>query len=69
MTNPFTVKWAAPNTLYIRSNKENDDNRLYMSKVELISLRDEINEFIEYYSTDFSKANINTIDLPEDYDI
>lgn len=54
------VKWAGPNTPYIRMIS--DDRRLYLSKRELSSLRDEIDAFISYYDKDFAEGRIDIED-------
>jgi hypothetical protein len=39
-----------------------NDDRLYVTKLELKELRDEIDEFIAYYKEDFEEPNINWTD-------
>ena len=57
------VKWISSN-LPVIMLKRNDD-RLYLTKLELKELRDEIDEFIEYYKEDFEEPNINWNDFEE----
>lgn len=42
-----------------------NDDRLYVTKLELKELRDEIDEFIIYYKADFEEPNINWDDADE----
>jgi hypothetical protein len=66
MNKSYTVKWAGPNTPLIRANDKDDDTRIYLSKIELIQLRDEIDSFIEYYKESFTKETINNTDFNGD---
>lgn len=54
------VKWAGPNTLFIRMMK--DDRRLYLSKRELVALMHEIESFVHYYREDFTEKQIDIED-------
>jgi len=58
----FHVKWAGPNTPYIRRNK--DDERMYMTKRELVALAAEIESFTHYYRENFTEERI---DLEDDF--
>lgn len=51
------VKWISHNLPCIIINR--DDSRLYLTKLELEELRDEIDEFITYYKDEFDVTNIN----------
>lgn len=66
MTATIKVKWASANTAVILVNR--DDYRLYLTKSELAELGKEINEFINYYSDDFSENRIDYVDNLDDYD-
>lgn len=56
------VKWAGPNTPFIRMTK--DDRRLYLSKRELVALMHEIESFVHYYREDFTEGRIDIEDEP-----
>lgn len=58
------VKWAGPNTPYIRT--EADDRRLYLNKRELVNLMHEIKSFIDFYNKDFIEG---CIDITDDHEI
>jgi hypothetical protein len=51
------VKWIAANLPCVGIRRT--DERLYMSKRELLAMRDEINEFIAYYKDSFDSDNID----------
>lgn len=57
------VKWISSNIPAILLNR--NDDRLYLTKLELKELRDEIDEFIKYYKEDFEEPNINWDDRDE----
>jgi len=57
------VKWISSNLPVIILNR--NDNRLYVTKLELKELRDEIDKFITYYKEDFEETNINYDDFDE----
>lgn len=56
------VKWAGPNTPYIRMMS--DDRRLYLNKRELVAVMHEIESFIHYYREDFTEEHIDIEDEP-----
>lgn len=64
----FHVKWAGPNTPYIRFCKDAglDEKRIYLSKRELVALEAEIKSFTHYYREDFMEDRIDIEDLPYD---
>ena len=57
----FHVKWAGPNTPFIRFCK--NDERIYLSKRELVALAAEIDSFTHYYKEDFTEERIDNTDL------
>jgi hypothetical protein len=57
------VKWISSNLPVVIVNR--NDARLYLTKLELKELRDEIDEFIAYYKEDFEELNINWDDFEE----
>jgi len=57
------VKWISSNLPVIIINR--NDSRLYLTKLELYELRDEIDEFITYYPESFVEPNINWDDFNE----
>lgn len=57
------VKWISSNLPVIMLNR--NDSRLYVTKLELKELRDEIDEFIAYYKEDFEEPNINWDDVDD----
>lgn len=59
----FHIKWAGPNTPYIRFCK--DDKRIYLTKRELVALAAEIDSFTHYYREDFMEDKIDNIDVTE----
>lgn len=61
---PFHIKWAGNNTPFIRFCK--NDERIYLSKRELVALAVEIDSFTHYYKEDFSEDRIDNVDLDED---
>ena len=63
MTKLTHVKWISSNLPVIILNR--NDNRLYVTKLELKELRDEIDKFITYYKEDFEETNINYDDFDE----
>lgn len=60
----FHIKWAGPNTPYIRFC--NSDKRIYLSKRELVELAAEIDSFTDYYKEDFTEDRIDIKDEPYD---
>lgn len=64
MTKKVHVKWIGPNDPMIRIVR--NDARLYLTKRELLELRQEIKEFINFYSEDFSEDRIDIETPPED---
>lgn len=54
------VKWAGPNTPFIRITR--NDDRIYVTKSELVAILEEINHFIDYYHLDFLPSTINNVD-------
>lgn len=60
----FHVKWAGPNSPYIRFCK--NDERIYMSKRELVALAEEIASFTHYYKEDFMEDRIDIEDNVDD---
>lgn len=54
------IKWISGNTPVIIVNR--NDARLYLTKQELLDLKAEITDFINYYNDDFSKAYVNNND-------
>lgn len=61
---PFHIRWAGPNTPYIRFFK--GDKRIYLSKRELVALVDEIDDFTNYYRECFMKDRIDAEDIVDD---
>ena len=57
----FHVKWAGPNTPFVRFYK--NDERIYLSKRELVALAAEIDSFTHYYKEDFTEERIDNTDL------
>ena len=58
------VKWAGPNTPFIRM--ADGDRRLYLkNKRELVALFQEIDSFLHYYRDDFKD---DRIDNEDDYE-
>jgi hypothetical protein len=55
-----SVKWAGPNTPFISLN--GSDERLYLSKEELVALYIELNDFIEFYKENFTADRIHDSD-------
>jgi len=51
----FRIKWAAPNVPYI----EFGDNRIYLRKVDIKAIRQELNDFMTYYKEDFTPDTIH----------
>ena len=58
------IKWASGNTPFIEIQR--NDERLYMTKRELVSIRDAINMFVKAYPEDFTKGTIDNIDEFDD---
>ena len=56
----FHVKWASPNTPFIRFCK--NDERIYLSKRELVALAAEIDSFTYFYREDFTEEKIDIQD-------
>lgn len=56
----FHPKWAGPNTPFIRISGEAgvNEERLYLSKQELMDLKRELDRFVEHYADDFSEGRI-----------
>jgi hypothetical protein len=61
------VKWIGPNDPMIRVAR--NDARLYLTKRELLDLRNEITEFLKYYPDDFSAGRIDDETPPEDISV
>ena len=61
----FHAKCAAANTPFIRYSEDagHNEGRLYLSKRELLALAAELNQFIEYYSEDFTEPRIDYKDI------
>lgn len=53
------VKFAALSTIALIAK----DNRILMTKKELVELRDEINSFINYYQLDFTEPALSNEDI------
>ena len=67
MTDKLThVKWIGPHEPMVRILRNNA--RLYLTKKELVSLKNEITAFIELYGESFTDAQIDLETPPEDYD-
>jgi hypothetical protein len=62
MTKQVNVKWAGPNTPYIKLT--NSSRQLLLNKAELLELQKEIAEFIEFYKDAFKDPNISWLDEP-----
>ena len=60
---PVRVKWAGPNTPVVIVDR--NDQRLYITKAELVAMVEEIQDFIDYYQSDFSSGRINNTDDEE----
>lgn len=65
MTPKTHVKWVGPNDPMITVYR--NDARLYLTKRELLDLRDRITGFIEYYKNDFSDERVDIETLPDDF--
>ena len=63
MTKLTNVKWAGPNTPYIRLT--NSQRQLILSKSELKELRDQIDVFMDFYKQDFEQPNIEWVDYED----
>lgn len=63
----FHIKWAGPNTPFIRFCK--NDERIYLSKRELVALAAEIDSFTHYYKSEFMEDRIDIEDEPYDEDL
>lgn len=57
MTKLANVKWAGPNTPYIKLT--NGNRQLLLNKAELKELHKEIVEFMEFYKDSFTETNIS----------
>lgn len=57
------IKWAGPNTPLIEIGSSN--NIVYTTKRELLSIRDELSEFISYYEDNFKEGVLDNIDETE----
>lgn len=51
------IKWIGDGNAYI----EADNERLYLNKLQLQSLKEELNWFISYYADDFSPKNLRML--------
>jgi hypothetical protein len=51
----FKINWINANTPKI----EIDDHSVILTKRDLLNMRSELSQFIEFYSTDFEKKNID----------
>lgn len=62
MNEHIRVKWIAGNmpVIVVRRN----DARLYITKRELVAIKEEIESFVEYYKDDFTEERID--DSPDD---
>lgn len=60
MTKLAHVKWAGPNTPYIKLT--NSNRQLLLNKAELKELHKEITEFMEFYKDSFTEPNIEWLD-------
>lgn len=58
------VKWAGPNTPYISFNKT--DERLCLSKRELLALLVELKAFVNFYKEDFVEPRLSYTTNDED---
>jgi hypothetical protein len=59
------IKWAGPNTPYI--NIERDDERIYITKREMLDLLVELKGFVEFYKESFVEPSLDYNDeLSED---
>jgi hypothetical protein len=56
------VKWAGPNTPYIKLT--NSSRQLLLNKTELLELQKEIAEFVEFYKDSFNETNVSWEDEP-----
>ena len=63
MTKLTNVKWAGPNTPYIKLT--NSSRQLILSKTELKDLRDQIDIFMDFYKQDFEGPNIEWVDYED----
>jgi hypothetical protein len=57
MANLTYVKWVSPNLPMIRISRTNSS--LHLTKAELVELRDELTEFIEFYKDQFNAEVID----------
>lgn len=57
MSTTMTTKWCTVNLPMIIQRRT--DDRLYLTKRELVELRDDITEFINYYSAEFSEDQLD----------
>lgn len=63
------VKWIGPNEPVISILRQKN-LKLYLTKNELLDLRDEISDFIAFYPDDFSEGRINlTTPSIEDFEV
>jgi hypothetical protein len=58
------IKWASANTPYLECTRT--DERIYLTKRELIDLLREAGEFVEYYLDNFSYDKIDYVDWLDD---
>jgi len=61
MSELIHVEWITGNTPLIKIKR--NDVQISVTKQELLALRDEINEFMEFYKEDFAHPNIEWNDL------
>ena len=61
------VKWAGPNTPYIRLI--NSSRQLILSKAELVDLRNQIDLFMEYYKESFVQPSISWLNLDNNWEL
>lgn len=59
------VKWIGPNDPVVMITR--NDARLYLTKRELVSLQEEIADFLAFYPDDFSPGKIDIETPPEDW--
>ena len=66
----FRIKWAGPNTPYVDICSVGADSgvRIFLSKVDVKNVRNELSDFMEFYNDGFTVKNIVNNDDPEDWD-
>lgn len=63
MNEQVRVKWMAGNMPVIVVHRT--DSRLYLTKRELVAIKEEIESFVDYYKDDFTEDRLD--DNPNDY--